>query len=88
MQALEVLVVIIWPRVACHRAEILEGVVICWCRIQEEETQSKDLQMIQDKIQQIVKLVTSILKGTINVAEEYQILIDADSKLQNLLVVP
>lgn len=87
VHAIDAVVVNIWPRVAYHRGEILEGLIICWCRIHDEETQSKELQRIQTDIHHTVELVTAILKTNIDVAEEYQALIDSDRRLQNLLLV-
>lgn len=86
IHAIDAVVVNTWPRVAYHRGEILEGLVVCWCRIQEEETKSKELQRIQADIRRTMKLVTAILKANINVTEEYQTLIDSDRRLQNLLI--
>ena len=87
VHAIDAVVVNVWPRVAYHRGELLEGLLICWCRIQGEVTQSKELQRIQAGIHHTVKLVTEILRVDINVAEEYQTLIDSDRRLQTLLIV-
>lgn len=75
----------VWPRVAYHRGEILEGLVVCWCRIQGEETQSEDLGRIQTDLHRTVRLVTAILKMDMDVTEEYQTLLDSDPRLYSLL---
>lgn len=90
VHAIDAVVVNVWPRVAFHRGEILEGLVVCWCRIQGEEERQSDeeqLQRIQTDIHRTVKLVTAILKTDMDVTEEYRTLIDADRRLQNLLIV-
>lgn len=88
LQAIQVLVVIIWPRVKYHRSELLEGLAICWLSIEDEATQSEYLQIIQANIKLTVKLVTSILRDDSNVVESYRKLIDCDNRLQNLLETP
>lgn len=88
LQAIQVLVVIIWPRVKYHRSKLLEGLAICWLSIEDEATQSEYLHRIQANIKHTVKLVTSVLTVNSNVAEDYQRLIDCDSRLQNLLESP
>lgn len=88
LQAIQVLVVIIWPRVKYHRSELLEGLVICWLSIEDEATQSEYLQRVQANIELTVKLVTSILRDDRDVVEGYRRLIDCDSRLQNLLETP
>ncbi|MCJ1463434.1 hypothetical protein MMC07_002041 [Pseudocyphellaria aurata] len=87
VHAIDAVVVNVWPRVAYHRGEILEGLVICWGRIHGEEAPSRELEGIQTHIHRTVKLVTAILKTDMDVTEEYQRLIDADHRLQQLLLV-
>lgn len=88
LQAIEVLVVIIWPRVKYHRSNLLEGLATCWLSIEDEATQSENLHRIQANIKHIVKLVTSILRVNGNVVEDYRRLIDCDRRLKNLLETP
>lgn len=87
INAVEAVLVNVWPRVAYHRGEILQGLVICWCRIEAEGMNSKDLQRIQTNIQRIVNLITEILKKDLEVADEYQILINSDGRLRDLFIV-
>jgi len=48
---------------------------------------SKALRKVQETIEQAVRLLTSVLKRDVVVAAEYQLLIDSEPRLQNLLVV-
>ena len=84
---MEAVIVSVWPRVAYHRGEILEGLVICWCRIEADGKHSKDLKKIQANIQNTIKLLTEILKRDIEIANEYQALINSDARLRDLLLV-
>jgi tRNA nucleotidyltransferase (CCA-adding enzyme) len=78
-----------WPRVAYHRSELLKGLAICWCRIDAEQQKSKDLKNVQEMIEQATRLLTSVLERDVDVdvAAEYQILIDSEPRLQSLLVL-
>lgn len=88
LQAIQVLVVIIWPRVKYHKFELLEGLAICWLRIEDEATQSESLQRVQANIELTVKLLTNILRDDSDVVEGYRRLVDCDSRLQSLLETP
>lgn len=88
LQAIQILVVIIWPRVKHHRLKLLEGLAICWLNIEDEAVQSECLHRIQANIKYTVKLVTSVLRVNSSVAADYRRLIDCDSRLQNLLETP
>lgn len=82
------MIVNVWPRVAYHKGEILEGLVICWRKIEEEGKYSQELQKIQVDIQQTIKLMNAILNGSnLELAEEYQTLRNSDSRLQKLLII-
>ena len=82
----QTIVVASWPRVAHHRGEILKGLTICWCRIRDEEAQSQELKDVRESIEQAVQLLTCVLTERVQVVEEYQILIDSDSRLRDLLI--
>lgn len=87
VKALEAAILNDWPRISHHRGEILKGLTICWCRILEQETESKELNMVQESIKRMIQLLTAVMKTDVNVIEEYQILIDSDDRLRGLLKV-
>lgn len=87
VKALQTIIVADWPRIAHHRGEILKGVTICWCRIGDEEAQSQELKEVRESIKQAVQLLTCVVTGVNKVEEEYQNLIDSDSRIQDLLTV-
>ncbi len=87
VRMVQTIVVASWPRVAHHRGEILKGLTICWCRLRDEEAQSQELKEVRESIEQAVQLLTCVLTERVQVVEEYQILIDSDSRLRDLLVV-
>lgn len=85
VQALTAVTIHAWPRVLDHRGEMLEGLLICWCRIEGEENPSEELRQVQRAIEETVRLVTAILKGQLDVTEEYRLLMTADPRLRSLL---
>ena len=87
VKAVKTIIVTGWPRIAHYRGEILKGVIICWCRIWDEEVQSQELNAVRGSIEQVVQLLTCAVAQNAKIAEEYQILIDSDGRLRDLLVV-
>ena len=88
LRAMETVILVDWPRVGYHRGEILKGLVFCWLRIEDEEkTESKELDEVQSKIKHCVKLVTAVLKRDVDVKSEYRLLVESDSRLEQLLLV-
>ena len=70
-----------------HRGEVLRGLTICWCRIEEQHNTSKGLSMVQQSIRSTLNMLTAILEREANVPEEYIGVTDSDKRLQNLLSV-
>ena len=78
-----------WPRVAHHRSEILEGLTLCWCRIEQEQQRSEQLDAILTMIIQTTCLLNSTLAVGLDedVAGEYGCLVDSEPRLQDLLLI-
>lgn len=70
-----------------HRGEILKGITTCWCRIGEDDVQSEKLKEVRKSIEKAVQLLTCVVTGSVKVVEEYENLVDSDSRLRDLLVV-
>ena len=87
VKAVQTIIVADWPRIAHHRGEILKGLTICWCHIEDEKGRSQELKEARDSITRAVQLLTCVVTGKVTVVEEYQTLIDSDSRLRDLLVV-
>lgn len=77
----------VWPRVAYHRGGILRGLTVCWCRIKDEEVISMELKKVQESVRRAVRILTAVLERDVDVKEEYQVLIDSDERLRELLIV-
>ena len=86
LTAMDAVIINAWPRVANHRGEMLRGLTICWCRIKEESF-STELSEVKEGIQRTVRLLTNILRRDGQVKEEFQILIDQEYQLGDLLII-
>lgn len=87
LQTLRVIVVNAWPRIAYHRGEILEGLIICWCGIADEDDGGPQLKEIQGSIQDILHAVVQILKDDEDAMREIQTLPDCGSRLGAILKI-
>ena len=87
VKAMQGIIVAAWPRIACHRSEILKSITICWCRLEDEEAQSRELKAVQISIEQTVQLLMCAVSQNINIVEECQSLINVDGRLRDLLAI-
>ena len=84
--SIQSIIVIHWPRMSYHRGEIMRGLSTCWLRIKDCEIESKELLQIQQGIENAMRLLQAVLQSDVDVAKDYQILVDSDSRLRDLLV--
>lgn len=86
LQTLRALLTNGWPRMAYHRGEILEGLVICWCRIEYEEGESRN-KIIGTKrsIEEISHAVLQTLMDDKVAKEEIQMLQESDLRFKIFL---
>ncbi|KAL8719308.1 MAG: hypothetical protein Q9225_003672 [Loekoesia sp. 1 TL-2023] len=87
LQTLRAIIVNGWPRVGFHRGEVLEGLIICWCRIQDEEKPISELMAIKDEIEDMSHAVMQLLKDDEDAKIEIQMLRDSDPGLETLLKI-
>lgn len=87
LQTLRAIIVNGWPRVAFHRGEILEGLVICWCKVKNEETPIPELLGIKEDIEDISRAVMQLLKDDEDAPDEIQMLRDSGPRLKALLKI-
>ena len=64
----------------------MRGLSTCWSRIKDCEIESKELLQIQQGIENAIRLLQAVLQSDVDVAKDYQILVDSDSRLRDLLV--
>ncbi|KAL8865547.1 MAG: hypothetical protein Q9198_009269, partial [Flavoplaca austrocitrina] len=85
VQLLRAIIVNGWPRLAFHRAEVLEGLLICWTRIREENEPTTALVAVKENIEDVLHAVVQLLSDDQGMREELQLLRDCDSRLDTLL---
>ncbi|KAL8738337.1 MAG: hypothetical protein Q9181_000847 [Wetmoreana brouardii] len=86
LQTLRAVVVNAWPRVGFHTGEILEGLLMCWCRIADEEEPATGLEEIQASIKEIVRAVVQLLKDD-EAEKELKMLNDCDARLEAIFTI-
>ena len=93
-KTLQVILLNAWPRLALHKAEVLRGLTLCWCKIAEEEEEGKEslqeLEPIKLVLTDNFRLLNAVLdregKGDGDLQAEVQMLLERDSHLKGLLV--
>ncbi|KAL8833788.1 MAG: hypothetical protein Q9170_004081 [Blastenia crenularia] len=87
LQTLGLIVLNGWPRISFHRGEILEGLLICWCRIDDEEEPSPELRTIKERIEGLARAAVLISKDDEKAKQEIEELCNNDPRFQALLKV-
>lgn len=75
-----------WPRIGYHRGQVLQGLVICWCRTQEDGADSADLNAIQNAIKATVRLLTVAVGDEEMITKDFRALVASDNRLRELLL--
>lgn len=85
VECLKAVIVNGWPRVKLHRGEILEGLVVCWCKIVDEGVgEHRDgLLEVKGGIREVLRAVVQILRGDEEAMEEFKMLSDCDEQLKD-----
>ncbi|KAL8925762.1 MAG: hypothetical protein Q9208_003259 [Pyrenodesmia sp. 3 TL-2023] len=77
-----------WPRMVYHRGEILEGLVICWCRIQDEDGEpTNTLGSTKTNVEEVLRAVVQILKNDTVAKEELQMLQESDVRFKTFMEI-
>lgn len=88
LQTLRAILIHGWPRMVYHRGEILEGLVICWCRIQDQGGEpTNTLVSTKKNLKEVSRAVVQILKKDMAAREELQMLQNSDVRFETLLRV-
>ncbi|KAL9002430.1 MAG: hypothetical protein Q9188_004634 [Gyalolechia gomerana] len=87
LQTLRAIITNGWPRVGFHRGEILEGLIICWWRIEDEGKPTPELVGIKDGIEDISRAVVRLLRDDEHAMEEIQTIGNHDLRLMTLLEI-
>lgn len=87
LQLLRAIMVNGWPRLAFDRAKVLESLIICWSKIQEEDKPMTALLTVRKTIEEVLRAVVQLLSGDQDMKRDLQMLRNCDSRLETLLKV-
>ncbi|KAL8633794.1 hypothetical protein Q9189_000530 [Teloschistes chrysophthalmus] len=77
-----------WPRVGYHRGDILEGLVVCWCRIADDDDKaSGEVLAVRAEIKEVARTVVRIIGDDEEGRSDLRMLGDHDSRLRAILAV-
>ena len=89
LHAVQCVIVNNWPRISYHQSEILRGLVVCWCKVLEDDSPERatSLEQIRVEIRGIVLLLAALPGREFDVAAEYRSLAASDDMLGQLLAM-
>ncbi|KAL8789288.1 MAG: hypothetical protein Q9213_001211 [Squamulea squamosa] len=87
VQLLRGIIVNGWPRLAFHRVDILEGLVICWCRVQDEDKPTAALLMVRENMEDVLRAVVQLLGSDKEMQQDLQMLRECDPRLEAILKI-
>ncbi|KAI4256725.1 MAG: hypothetical protein LQ352_001966 [Teloschistes flavicans] len=76
-----------WPRVGYHRGEILEGLLVCWCRTADDDEPSDGVLKVRADIEEVARTIVRIIGDDEDGRSDLRMLKDHDSRLQAILAV-
>ena len=78
-----------WPRISYHQSEIIKGLVVCWCKVLEDDSPERaaSLEQVRVEIRRRVLLLAALPGREFGVAAEYRSLAASDARLGELLAM-
>lgn len=78
-----------WPRISYHQSEILRGLVVCWCKVLEDDSPERatSLEQVRGEIRQSVLLLAALPGREFDIAAEYRSVAASDDRLGQLLAI-
>ena len=74
-----------WPRVGRYQAEILKGLVLCWCTMNEDACESYEVDNVKIAVQQDIRLLRESVRTKIVEPLDMDELLHDDHQLSDLL---
>jgi len=81
-EATQSIIINCWPRMTVYRAEILRGLVMCWCKVAEDGPPGSEA--IKTAIKDTIKLLTAAVGEPVVAKADQDNLIHADKRLSEL----
>ena len=87
LQAIQSVIITDWSRMEYHGSEILRSLIVCYCKILEDDDRARPsgLGQVKAETKHSVELLTTVLKRNTDVAAEYRLLMESDGRLEELL---
>ncbi|MCJ1396759.1 hypothetical protein MMC18_009651 [Xylographa bjoerkii] len=84
--ALQAIILNNWPRISYYRGEVLKGLAICWCTINEDTRKSNDLDNVKIAVRQDIRLLRESVGTNIVELVDVDQLLRGDPQLSDLLI--
>ncbi|KAI9821707.1 MAG: CCA tRNA nucleotidyltransferase, mitochondrial [Pycnora praestabilis] len=84
-RTLQTIILTDWPRIANHRGEILRGLTICWCKLEEEDSPLDELETVKFVIKDAARILKAAVADEVDIDADFQALMTADKRLEHLL---
>ena len=89
LHALQGVMVNNWPCISSHRSEILRGLVICWCKVLEDDSPERatSLEPVRREIRRSALLLAALPGREFDATAEYCSVAASDDRLRQLLAM-
>lgn len=85
IRALQVTILNNWCRIGNYGAEVLKGIVVCWCRISEENAGTNKSEDTRLLLVETLKLLRAGLSNEAEALGEIDTVLASDDRLRGLL---
>lgn len=79
VKATQAVILNAWPRIHIYKGEILGGLAMCWCSVDEDPSEHSP--GIKTAIRDAVKLLTAAVGGPATVKADFDMLVASDQRL-------
>lgn len=74
-----------WPRMLEHKGEVLKGVTLCWLKL-IESSEAQSTEILRSELKETVAMLKAAVGDKADLAAEFRDLVEADRRLEDLLL--
>ena len=74
-----------WPRIAAYRAEVMRGLALCWCRVNEDTEGADQMTKSRHDLKSTFKLLRAALQDNVDMVSDLDILLASDERIAELV---